>query len=191
MTHCNTFLLGIDLAHPKKRKTVGRSFRIDEEWMKVLFEEAERNGISANALINKILKDYSQFYRFSQRFGILSISYTTFSAFVNSCPEDVIIETAKFSGSTLVKDGIRTIGLSMNPDAMVFFIKNIFGGLAGWFKCNHHIKRDGDVFHLRHRLGKKWSIFVAEVISTMFENLLNVKVETEVFQGSVTITWKR
>ena len=42
---------------PKKRRTMGRSFRIDEEWFKVLQKEAEREGITVNSLMNKnILK---------------------------------------------------------------------------------------------------------------------------------------
>ena len=175
---------------PKKRK-VRHSFSIEEEWFKVLKEEAEREGISANAFLNKILKDYAQIYRFSKRFGIVYLSYPTLSAFVNCCPKDRVIEIAKFSASTLVKDGMRTIGLPMNYDSVTYFIKNIFGGLAGWFKCDHHIRSNVEVFHLRHGLGNKWSIFIAEVTSTMFEYLLNKKVETEILENSVTITIER
>ncbi|UCC57654.1 MAG: hypothetical protein JSW14_04535 [Candidatus Bathyarchaeum sp.] len=154
-------------------------------------EEAEREGISANALVNKILKDYAQVYRFSKRFGIVYLSYPTLSAFVNCCPKDRVIEIAEFSASTLVKDGMRTMGLSMNYDSVAYFIKNIFGGLAGWFSCDHHIMGNKEVFHLRHGLGNKWSIFIAEVTSTMFKYLLNKKVETEILESSVTITIER
>ena len=175
----------------KKRKTVGRSFRIDEEWMKILYAEAEREGISPNALVNKILGDYSQFYRFSKRFGIVNISIPTLSAFVNCCSKEKIIEIAEFSAGTLVKDGMRTIGLSADYYALVFFIKNIFGGLAGWFDCDHHIKNDEEVFHLRHNLGNKWSLFITTVISKMFDYFLNEKIETDVLIGAVTITRER
>ena len=176
---------------PEKRRTVSRAFRIDEEWFKVLNEEAEREGLSTNASLNKILKDYAQVYRFSKRFGIVYLSYPTLAAFVNCCPKDRIIEIADFSASTLVKDGMRTIGLPMNYDSVTYFIKNIFGGLANWFICDHHIRSNKEVFHLRHSLGNKWSIFIAEVTSTMFKSILSKNVETEVSEGSVTITIER
>ena len=35
----------------KKRKTVGRSFRIDEEWLDVLKEESEKQGVSVNSIL--------------------------------------------------------------------------------------------------------------------------------------------
>ena len=41
-----------------------RSFRVDTELAKVLDEESERMGVSVNALVNMILKRYSEFTRF-------------------------------------------------------------------------------------------------------------------------------
>ena len=35
-----------------KRKTIGHSFRIEEESLKILTEEAERQGISVNAPVS-------------------------------------------------------------------------------------------------------------------------------------------
>ena len=159
--------------------------------MEVLHKEAEREGINANALLNRILKDFSEFHRFSQRFGIVSLSVPTLSILINCCSKEIIKDTADFSVHTVVEDGIRTIGFKPNYNTILFFIKNIFGGLAGWFECNHHIMNDKETFHLRHSLGNNWSIFIASVISKMFDNFLNEKVETEISKASVTITRKR
>jgi len=159
--------------------------------MEVLYTEAERGGITANALLNRILKNFSEFHRFSERFGTVTLSEPTLAIIINCCSKEIIEETADFSANTIVEDGIRTIGFTANYNTILFFIKNIFGGPAGWFKCNHHIKNDKEMFHLRHSLGNNWSIFIASVISKMFENFLSEKVETKISQASVTITRKR
>ena len=44
----------------QKRKTTGFSLRVDEESLETLRQESTRQGISVNALMNKILKDYCQ-----------------------------------------------------------------------------------------------------------------------------------
>ena len=41
-----------------------RSFRVEQYVSNILDEEAERMGISVNALVNIILKHYSDFSRF-------------------------------------------------------------------------------------------------------------------------------
>ncbi len=174
-----------------EKRRVSRSFRVDEEWLKVLNEEAEKEGISTNALLNKIMRDYAQVYRFSKSFGIVYLSYPTLSAFVDCCTKDRVIEIAEFSALTLVKDGMRTIGLPMNYDSVAYFIKNIFGGLVNWFRCDHHIRSNEEIFHLRHSLGNKWSMFIAEVTSTMFKSIVGKDVKTEILGNSVTITIER
>ena len=174
----------------KQRKTISRSFRIDEETLRKLYSEAERAGISPNALHNQILKDYFQFYIFAKKFGIVNLSTTTLSSFVDCCCKEEIIKIADFSASTLVNDGMKTIGLPLNYESILFFIEKIFGGLAGWFKCNHYKMDNKEIFHLRHNLGNNWSVFITEVICQIFKNLLNEELETESMIGSVTLTRK-
>ena len=176
---------------PEKRRTISRSFRIDAEWMEVLQEEAEREGISINALLNKILQQYSRNYRHAGRYGVVLLTRPTFASIIRCCSEGALIETAKASGSTRTKDALRTLGIPSNHDSLVAFIRDNLGEFAGWFKFNHHIMEDKEMLHLRHVFGNKWSIFIAETISTMFEFILNKKVTTDISNFSATITIDR
>ena len=47
-----------------------RSFRVEKEISAILDEEAERMGISVNALVNIILKHYSEFNRFLSKIDL-------------------------------------------------------------------------------------------------------------------------
>jgi hypothetical protein len=170
----------------KKRKTVGRSFRIDEEWLQVLNEEAERQGISVNSLLNRLLQQYS-FIRFMLRYGAITLTRKGFAAILESCPEDKIRENARHAGSTIVKDLARTMGVPTSYSFLVYLIKKLISGFAGWFECDHHIKRDKEIFHLRHDLGTNWSIYLAEISSEIFRSSLNKKIKTEILGDSVTL----
>jgi hypothetical protein len=182
---------GDRLPFPEKRRTFSRSFRIDAEWMEVLQEEAKREGISINSLVNKVLQQYSRHSRYFERYGVVMLSRPTFSSMIRCCSEDALIEIAKVVGSTNVKDALRTLGIPSKHDSLVAFIKDNLGESAGWFKFNHHIMKNKEMLHLRHVFGNKWSIFIAEAISTMFETILNKKVTTEISNFSATITIDR
>ncbi len=174
----------------RKRKTVGRSFRIDEEWLQVLNEEAERQGISVNALLNRLLKQYS-FIRYMLRYGAITLTRKGFSAILESCPEDSIRENARNAGSAIAEDLLRTMGAPTNYSFLVVLYKQLLSEFAGWFQCDHHIRRDKEILHLRHDLGTNWSIYLAEAASEMFKSTLNKKVKTEILGDSVTITIDR
>ena len=51
-------------------------------------KEADREGISVNALTNKILKNYCRYWRFAERFGAVIIDRPTISAILGCCPDD-------------------------------------------------------------------------------------------------------
>jgi len=169
-----------------KKKTRGCSFRIAEELLKILHEEADRQGISVNSLMNKILQQYSVQSRHLERFGAVSITRTLFSKIVACCTEDELEEIAKFAGSIGIKDVLLTLGTPLTHDKVMDHLK-IVGTFGGWFDFNQHPKKIGEYIHLRHKLGKKWSIFLAKTVSTIFKSILHKEVKTETFDNYVTI----
>jgi predicted HicB family RNase H-like nuclease len=58
--------------HKKRKKTITRTFRIKDDWDIILHEEAERQNISVNTLIDKILRRYALFDRYTDRINILN-----------------------------------------------------------------------------------------------------------------------
>lgn len=83
------------------------------------------------------------------------------------------------------------MGAQPNHSFLVSLYKQLLSEFAGWFQCDHHIRRDKEIFHLRHDLGTKWSIYLAEAASEMFKSVLNEEVTTEISDSSVTITVNR
>jgi len=171
----------------KKRKTVGRSFRIDEEWLNVLKEASEKQGVSVNSLLNRLLQQYA-YLRYMLRYGAITLTRKGFSAILDSCPEDKIRENGRNAGSKITKDLLSTMGVPPTYDFTVFLVKKLLSEFAGWFECDHHIRRDKEILHLRHNLGIKWSIYVEGAASETFNTILDKEVTTEFSDSSVTIT---
>jgi len=171
----------------RKRKTVGRSFRIDEEWLNVLTEEAEKQGVSVNSLLNRLLQQYA-YLRYMLRYGAITLTSKGFYAILECCPENKIRENGRNAGSTITRDMLLTMGVTPDYSFVILLIKKILSEFAGWFKCDHHVKRDKEILHFRHDLGIKWSIYVEAAASETFNSILGKKVTTEISDSSVTIT---
>ena len=54
--------------------TSTRSFRFDVEYSKILDEEAERMGISVNALVGIILRGYTEFTRYLSKIDMIFVN---------------------------------------------------------------------------------------------------------------------
>lgn len=169
-------------------KTVGHSFRINEEYLAVLQEEAEKQTISVNALMNKILQQYTVFGRFSERFGMITVGNDVFADILECCPEEDIIRIGKTVGTFNAKDFFRTMRIPLDFKSVIYLVTKVLCGPAGWAKCDHYFASGKEILHFRHNLGANWTKFIATAASSVFESILGKKVKVELLKGSVTLT---
>ena len=78
-------------------------------------------------------------------------------------------------------------GMGLDFSSIKRFIEEIMSKYAGWFICNYHQIDGIHMFHLRHRLDKKWSLFVKSYLEAMVENVLNMDVGATVSDNTVTL----
>lgn len=172
----------------QKRRTISRSFRLDEQALNTLNEEAEKQRNSPNALLNQILLDYCIFYRYLKHIPSITLTQELFANIISDCPEENLRLYAKHSGSAMAKDIFGVVGLKFNRENLAFYLEEINGRYANAFTYTHHINDCGkDVFHLRHNMGEKWSIFLSEEISTLIECCSGDQVKKELTKNTVTI----
>jgi hypothetical protein len=122
-----------------------------------------------------------------ERLGTVFFTRPTIADIINCCPEDAIERTAKVSGSTGAKDILRTMGIIPTYHEVTQFIENNLGKFGNWFDYSQHTRGRKEVIHLRHELGKKWSLFIANQVATMFKSILDITAKTEIFDNSATL----
>src|SRR6266567_6597232 len=81
-------------------KTVAKSFRVNEKALEALQEEAKRQSISVNTLVNQLLLNYSEFGRYLQRVNALKMSRKTFEEILNSVSDDSLVKAAQTAGKS-------------------------------------------------------------------------------------------
>ena len=176
----------------KKKKTVTRTFRISEDWDDVLQKEAEEQGVSVNVLMNKILRRYALFERWADKYEVIHIMPRTLERILEATPEEGLAKAGRTEGAVRPMDSLTMMGQRVSHESLVSLVKEFYGGtdFARWFACEYHPELSSEVFHMRHRLGNKWSIFIQNYLTAMFETLLKTKIESTALDQAVTVTLK-
>jgi predicted DNA-binding protein YlxM (UPF0122 family) len=179
--------------YSKRKKTITRTFRIKDDWDIILHEEAERQNISVNALIDKILRRFALFDRYTDRLNILNLPNRTFKEIIQFIPEEKLTEEGQKHGSLDAVDFFNSLGYPRDYNTFTYLITEHFGSpkFARWFQCFHHPLETQDLFHLQHNLGRKWSIFLNSYLRTILKTITNTKVESQIYDYAVTLKVSR
>ena len=173
----------------KSKKTITRTFRIREEWDSVLQEEAARQGVSVNVLLNKLLRKYSLYSRWSDRNNDTSFSPQTLREILKTVQVESLAEAGTKSGALDAINIVNSIGLTLDYDSFVYLITEHLGGphFARWFQCFHHTQGNKDIFHLQHDFGHGWSVFLERYILSFLRSMTDTDAKTRIYDYAVTL----
>jgi hypothetical protein len=174
-------------AHEPSGVTVTRTFRVEKDWDEILKEEAQWQGISVSALLNLIVRRYVVSQRFLDRSPTITIQDKELDLLLKKISENDIENAGMDSGLLLPEEALLSRGFPLNFESLAWLIEEIYGRYGGWFEVDHYATDKHYLFHLRHNISKKWSIYVSSFISSMFTSLLDIDIDPEIREDSVTI----
>ena len=175
---------------PKKTASQSktRTIRINEDLDSVIQSEAERLGMSPNALINKTLQRYKDVRRFNDPQYFLLMSLETFKAILDKLSIEEIEDIGYEYGHRLLQENLLKRGMEINHENIRWYIKQELGEYSGWFRCDIYEKKDAETMHLTHNLGRKWSHFLVNYITSILHGELGLKVQSVVLENDVHLT---
>ena len=168
-------------------KSTTRSFRVDTDLSKVLDEESERMGVSVNALVNMILKRYSEFTRFLSKIDLVVVNRELLKSLFDSYPDDDIYDLGITAGEMIPRDTILFWKKTLSSETVLEYIEKIicrYGFLGTYDETNQNDKRN---IVIRHRLGKKGSEFLHGYLKATLKNTLNLESTFELTESSVKL----
>lgn len=164
-----------------------RSFRVDRELSRVLDEESERMGVSVNALVNMILKRYSEFTRFLSKIDLVVVNRELLKSLFDSYPDEDIFGLGVSAGEIIPRDTILFWKKTLTFETVLEYIDKIicrYGFLGTYDETNQNGKR---IIVIRHRLGKKGSQFLHGYLKSTLKNTLNLDSSFELTESSVKL----
>lgn len=164
-----------------------RTFRVNTSLDNVLREEAERQSITVSALLSQMVARYAAAERYFTRYNALTIERNTFISIMDKLSDEEVAELGDLAGSRSLRNGLAVRGMGVDRENVRFIVEEVYGLYSGWFTANFFDRNGVSVYHLRHDLGVKWSIFLERYMVNMFKTLMKLEVESEKGYDYVTI----
>ncbi|HZD12641.1 MAG TPA: hypothetical protein VE177_03890 [Candidatus Binatus sp.] len=150
-----------------RHKTIAKSFRINEDALIALQEEASRQNISVNTLVNQLLLDYSEFGRFVQRANAVRLTRKTFEEILKIAPEDGLGKAGQAAGKSGPGSIITSKWGEITMNNVISFIRDL-STYANLFEYYEKEDNGHSTITLVHELGGKWSSFLSQYVSEAF-----------------------
>jgi hypothetical protein len=167
-------------------KTVLRTIRIPKDLDSILQQDAKRNRLSFNSHILRIMTRYSDWDRFNERWGIISLKRDVFRSILEVVEPDKLASAAMDVGSHIPKEFISFWFKKINLDTYLQYL-SLVCQYAKFAECE--IDNDGKDYTiiLSHDLGQKWSDFLAVCITEGLKVTTGVLAKTDTTRNSVIV----
>ncbi len=158
----------------KRYVTLPRTFRINKRILERLEQEAKRQGLSINTLVNKVLGQYVDGGVYVELYGYVVFSITSLNALLRHLNEEALRSIAREAGRISIKETAYLMGLPTSPRSFLEILEKIVCNFAKWANyCRY--ERGGDtVIVLCHQKGRKWSHFLEEYIKSSIDAFLDI-----------------
>lgn len=168
------------------RTSITRSFRFETDVLKVLDEEADRMGISVNALVGTVLRRYSEFTRYLSKIDMVVVNREILTSLLEQLEEDDLYKMGLKLGETVMPDTVMFWKKEMTGRAVMEYIEKVicrYGHLGTYDE--KQLPGGGMVIVVRHRLGKKGSRLLEGYLQAGLKYTLGIDAAFEATDSSV------
>jgi hypothetical protein len=179
-------------SNSNKNKLSHQGFRLEEQVIKSLAEEAIRKGISVSSLVNKILKNYVTHEMQFEELGFILVSKDFLRKIFNVIDDEKHIQDfGEEFGTTMAKEYVSYFYPQVNSNTLVQF-------LDYWFRrfqsCKHIVEDSGrskkHYFTVNHDINIKFSIALKAILEGLIEPVSKTTVEfREITANSLTFSF--
>ena len=158
----------------REGKAVTRSFRIDKALNDELESEAEKQGVSVSYVLELMVENYLNHYRWADRSGVISFHPTTLNQLLDQLDEKTISQIGYNTGFSVPRQGLLMRGAPINEESAKQVLQ-ILGEYDNWFTVSYH-DADPPYYFIRNLQGEKWIIFIESYLKGLFKNILEKEV---------------
>ncbi|MDQ3840463.1 MAG: hypothetical protein M3297_14480 [Thermoproteota archaeon] len=168
-----------------RTSTVTRSFRFEYELSQILDEEAERMGISVNALVGIILRRYCDFTRYLSKIDMIVINREFLTYLLDTFDDRSVYTIGAKLGQIIPSDTIMFWKKELNEHSFLEYIEKVVCRYGHLGTFDEIVQSDSRVVVIRHRLGKKGSIFFQAFFHSALKTILNLDSRFEITDSSL------
>jgi hypothetical protein len=172
-----------------KRKTSIVTFRINQEYEKMLRKLAEEKKITLNTLANQIIGNYVDLHRYMEKFGTVVISKEGFETMLDALDEKELARIGASIGGKIPKEFILFRWKEVTAENFARFI-NVYFDHCGYGRSDIEITESTSSFSIRHDLGWKGSVFLRAFMHAAVQSTLSRSCEDVVSENSLIVRFR-
>src|SRR5215472_6216276 len=159
------------------------SLRLDRAALNTIRSEARQKDISVNTLLNQIIRQHVQWHSYAASAGFLTVRKQLIMQLINRLDEEEIKNTAK----EMSRESKDFVLLLRNE----YRLESVLDVLQTWvrisgYKYKSEIKGSTQLHIIQHDMGKKWSLYLADLFRHIFEELEIRKMDFDVTENTLS-----
>jgi len=163
------------------------SIRVSTALRKDLEKEVRHQGITVNALVNRVLDRYLAFDRMADYDHSVVLERDCFAKLLEKMEGQDLVQIARSLGPKTVKRDFAFFDITPTLDNLVSKHFEPTGAFSDRFELNVSGEAPNLKLVLTHEYGRKWSEFLAEYYNNVIESILKVEPPIKVEDDVVTI----
>ncbi len=169
----------------RQRKSVTRTFRLEDDIDLKIEEVAAREKVSVNYLVNRILRRFIDWEYLADKFGITWETPSTLKRLLSYLTDDEVREFANWSCENAFRDFIVFWFKNVNLDNTIKTIR--LHSLSGNFQIEERMEDGIKYIICKHNRGGSWSLYYEVLFKHMLVDHLKAKAEVNSTEDQVTI----
>lgn len=164
----------------------GASFRIAEDVLDSLNNEAESNMVSLNTLVSQIFVNHVRWHSKASQAGYVVVMRSTIEKLLERISENEVAEIAASVAEDQAKDATFLLSEEYDVDSTLDLLEHWIG-ISG-YPYTRKKKDDVETFVIQHDMGKKWSMYIVELYQKIFDDLKLRPADFDITNNTVVLT---
>ncbi len=165
------------------KKTSTMTFRIDDNVLKILRNESERQQVTLNNFINQLLKHFVEWDMYEPKVGMIPIAKPIVIELFDKMSKEEISDMAFRIGKNVVHDIALFMKNRMDLDSFLSWFETRMN--SSLTETNHSVENGFHVYVLKHELGENWSLYHKIVLELMFNEVFEKPVDIDITNTTI------
>lgn len=165
---------------PNGRLTIGQrkrgsipsgnvTLRFDGDVLEQLRKEASQKRVSLNTLASQIFKAHTEFYSAATKAGMIPFPKNLLIRLMNRLSEEEVQQLSQEISKNEMKDMLLSIKHQYSTETFIDLIESWVRACG--FPFTHDQSDNTHDFIIQHEMGKRWSIYLADLFKFVFNDL--------------------
>lgn len=160
------------------------TLRFDGKVLDHLKREADQRRVSLNTLASQIFKTHAEFSGAAATAGMVSFPKNLLIRLMNKLSEDEVKQLSQEIAKNEMKDTLFMMKHKYSTEAFVDLIESWIR--VSGFAYTHDQSERTHSFIIQHDMGKRWSMYLAELFKYVFDDLGAKWADFQITENTVT-----